>query len=173
MCHSATVRPTHGVVVGRAVLVPWNPAATESKTFHGFCAPSGSLTMVQTFGALVGARDFLVQNLLERRPQSRTWLALRLGSCSTPFWGAAVGRSGRSLRSPLSEKDCYNPSARSTVSTPQAFLSGSREYVRQRRGCQTLFGAEVMELRPPGKLWGVRRMVPGVKSSGVRTPPSR
>ena len=39
MCHSATVRPTHEVVVGRAVLVSWNPpAATQSKTFHGFCA---------------------------------------------------------------------------------------------------------------------------------------
>ena len=37
MCHSATARPTHGVVVDRAVFVPWNPpTTTRSRTRTGF-----------------------------------------------------------------------------------------------------------------------------------------
>ena len=37
MCHSATARPTHGVVVGRAVFVAWNPpTTTRSRTGTGF-----------------------------------------------------------------------------------------------------------------------------------------
>ena len=37
MCHSATARPTHEVVVGRAVFVTWNPPTTaRSRTRTGF-----------------------------------------------------------------------------------------------------------------------------------------
>ena len=37
MCHSATARPTYGVVVDRAVFVTWNPpATTRSRTRTGF-----------------------------------------------------------------------------------------------------------------------------------------
>ena len=37
MCHSATARPTHEVVVGRAVFVMWNPPTTaRSRTRTGF-----------------------------------------------------------------------------------------------------------------------------------------
>ena len=37
VCHSATARPTHEVVVGRAVFVTWNPpTTTRSRTRTGF-----------------------------------------------------------------------------------------------------------------------------------------
>ena len=37
VCHSATARPTHEVVVGRAVFVTWNPPTTaRSRTRTGF-----------------------------------------------------------------------------------------------------------------------------------------
>ena len=98
MCHSATARPTHGVVVGRAVLVSWNPpAATQSKTFHGFCASCSFLCTGGTAtascgwvghprGGLVGG-PWHVQTSSERRMPSKA-------GTPRPWQGAAVGRFG-------------------------------------------------------------------------------
>ena len=80
-------RLTHEVVVGRAVLVLWNPpAATQSKTFHGFCA---SCSFPQEATRRFGGGPW---QLSERRTPSRAG-APRLGGPLHPL----VGRCGSGL----------------------------------------------------------------------------
>ena len=57
MCHSATARPTHGVVVGRAVFVAWNPPTTtrsRTRTVFVFCFSPASCCTSATRRCNVG-----------------------------------------------------------------------------------------------------------------------
>ena len=56
MCHSATARPTHGVVGDRAVFVPWNPpTTTRSRTRTGcvFCFSHFAVPCVMRYSSSV------------------------------------------------------------------------------------------------------------------------
>ena len=112
MCHSATARPTHEVVVGRAVLVSWNPpAATQSKTFRGFCAACSLPHEARRRRVVVGwdtlvalwwvARDMFRP---ERRLPSRAGTPRPWQAAPRPWQGAALGRFG-SNAPPLTSGD--------------------------------------------------------------------
>ena len=72
MCHSATARPTHEAVVGRAVLVSGNPpTATLSKTFHGFCASCSFLCTGGTATASCGCSSGQVSLVLHKEGRQK------------------------------------------------------------------------------------------------------
>ena len=167
MCHSTTARPTHRVVVGRAVFVVWNPpTTTRSRTRTGFvfaASPTHRAALAQTDVAMLGEATRSQEHRPEPSSPASSFCECQSGLnsvVSRPCQGCSGSPPGSP---PSSFCECHTEpsSVRHPLSPPKSPAIPA---------CQALFASatESFGVHPPPS--AVRQSRHGVYS--VRHPPS-